>query len=81
MHEVPKSWSVEACDFVNKLIRRKPSHRLGFNNGVSELKLHPWLASFPWKELESGNMKAPWVPNVGDNFNNKQMEFNDDLQV
>ena len=29
--EIPEEWSDESADFVNKLIQRKPEHRLGFN--------------------------------------------------
>ena len=29
--EVPEGWSLEAADFVNKLIQRKPGNRLGYN--------------------------------------------------
>lgn len=27
--DVPKSWSLEAADFINKMIQRKPAQRLG----------------------------------------------------
>lgn len=30
--EIPMGWSIEAADFCNKLIQRKPGSRLG-NNG------------------------------------------------
>lgn len=26
---------------------------------------HKWFSSFDWAQLESGDMKAPHVPNVG----------------
>ena len=29
-HEIPKEWSYEAADFINRLIQRKPENRLGF---------------------------------------------------
>jgi len=47
---VPPNWSAEAVDFVNRLIQRKPSNRLG-NNGGYEIKLHPWFKNFPWSKL------------------------------
>jgi len=28
-HEVPSGWTVQAADFINKLIHRKPNNRLG----------------------------------------------------
>jgi serine/threonine protein kinase len=46
-NEIPRGWSIEAADFVNKMILRKPAKRLGFN-GSDEVKNHPWLKDFPW---------------------------------
>ena len=37
--QVPSGWSLEAADFVNKLLERKPSNRLGAN-GTHEIKNH-----------------------------------------
>ncbi|CAD8201675.1 unnamed protein product [Paramecium octaurelia] len=33
--EIPLGWSLEAADFTNKLLQRKPQNRLG-NNGPDE---------------------------------------------
>ena len=49
--EVPQGWSVEAADFVNKLIVRTPANRLGAKQGVKEIKAHPWFAHFEWGML------------------------------
>jgi hypothetical protein len=46
-NEIPEGWSYEAADFVNRLIKRKPEHRLG-NQGIAELKNHPWLCGINW---------------------------------
>jgi protein kinase A len=44
---LPVGWSIEAADFVNKLLNRKPTNRLGFN-GPSEVKNHVWLKNVDW---------------------------------
>lgn len=49
--EIPLKWSVESCDFVNRLIERNPLNRLGSKNGVEELKGHSWFCEFPWEQL------------------------------
>jgi hypothetical protein len=49
--EVPEGWSLEAADFVNKLIVRTPGNRLGSKQGVKEIKSHPWLSQWKWGEL------------------------------
>jgi len=45
--DVPRGWSLEAADFINRLIQRKREARLGYN-GIDEIKRHPWLNSINW---------------------------------
>lgn len=44
-----------------KLIKRKPSERLGYI-GISEVKEHPWLKDFQWIDLQRRKLKAPFIP-------------------
>jgi serine/threonine protein kinase len=44
--EIPDEWSLEAADFVNRLIMRKPNQRMG-HAGIDEIFRHPWLRGFP----------------------------------
>ncbi len=67
MNEIPPGWSVEAADFINRLIQRKPENRLG-NNGSAEVKSHPWLRNFNWEALYEKRLKAPFIPPSEDNF-------------
>lgn len=46
-NDIPEDWSIEAGDFINKLIKRKPENRLGYN-GIEEIKNHPWLNGLNW---------------------------------
>ncbi len=62
-HDIPVGWSIEAADFMTKLIQRKPTNRLGLN-GPSEVKRHPWLRHFPWEELKRRKLRAPFIPAV-----------------
>lgn len=61
--EIPEGWSLEAADFINRLIQRKPINRLGLN-GPMEVKGHPWIKDFPWKKLLEKELDAPFIPNV-----------------
>jgi hypothetical protein len=45
--DLPEGWSMEAADFINKLIQRKPANRLGLN-GPNEVKQHIWLKDVDW---------------------------------
>ena len=48
--DLPDGWSMEAADFINKLLQRKPANRLGLH-GPSEVKQHAWLANVNWQSL------------------------------
>ena len=59
--EIPKGWSPEVIDFINKLLIKNPEERLG-NKGFAELKFHPWLRFYDWKNTYLKKEKAPFIP-------------------
>lgn len=61
MTEIPEGWSIEAADFINKLIQRKPANRLGLN-GPEEVKQHIWFKGFDWNTLLTQKMKPGFIP-------------------
>lgn len=65
--EVPEGWSIEAADFINKLLRRKAKNRLG-KSGVTELKDHSWLRGIQWTDIYKKEVITPYSPHQGDNF-------------
>ena len=67
--EMPANWSLEAADFINKLLQRKPSSRLGAH-GIQEIKSHPWLKYYLWKDLYLEKITAPFIPsqNMDNNY-------------
>ncbi|CAD8201513.1 unnamed protein product [Paramecium pentaurelia] len=66
-----EGWSLDAIDFINKLIQRKPSHRL------TDVKNHPWLRDYPWDKLINKVLQAPYVPLNNDNFDVSQIHYED----
>ena len=68
--EIPKGWSMESADCINRLIQRKPSNRLGYR-GATELKEHSWFKYYAWKYLYLGKIKSHFIPQEGDNFDEK----------
>ena len=68
--EIPEGWSLEAADFANRLLQRKPASRLG-SNGAEEVKSHPWFAGFNWRLLSEKQLVAPFKPGPGDNFDSR----------
>ena len=45
--DLPEGWSLEAADFINKCLHRKPANRLGLH-GPSEVKSHSWTRNVNW---------------------------------
>jgi hypothetical protein len=66
-YQLPIGWSLHAGDFVNSLLQRKPNKRLG-SKGVEEVKQHPWIKYFNWKDLYLEKLEPPFVPNNQDNY-------------
>ena len=72
--EIPNGWSYESVDFINKCLRRKHNKRLGYENGVNELKEHPWFTNYNWEKLYNKNIRAPFLPKKGGNYDKKYCE-------
>ena len=70
LNEIPKDWSTESADCINRLLQRKPSHRLGLH-GAREVKEHVWFKNFPWKDLYNRKLVSPYIPPNTDNFDYK----------
>ena len=77
--EMKDGWSIESVEFINSLLQRNERKRLGYFRGVKELKEHPWLKYYPWKDLAKKNLPAPFVPENIDNFDKKYCESVDDI--
>lgn len=72
------SWSSAALEFCNGLIQRKREKRLG-ENGIQELKNHPWFRDFDWNALSNQTVKATFVPNLSEStFDKKNVMKEDD---
>eukprot|EP01016_Furgasonia_blochmanni_P049903 TRINITY_DN7634_c0_g1_i3.p1 TRINITY_DN7634_c0_g1~~TRINITY_DN7634_c0_g1_i3.p1 ORF type:complete len:367 (-),score=49.55 TRINITY_DN7634_c0_g1_i3:613-1713(-) len=82
-YEIPEGWSLEAADFINGLIQRKPMNRLGVN-GPEEVKAHPWFKGFPWQKLLNKELDPPFMPSkTEDNFDfrSQNTEENEDVDT
>ena len=71
---IAQGWSQESADFINKLLERKESKRLGYKEGAKELMKHHWLKYYPWDELKSKTLLAPFIPDPKDNFDKNYCE-------
>jgi serine/threonine protein kinase len=64
---------MEAADFINKSLQRKPSNRLGLN-GPSEVKTHIWLKDIDWQALIEKKIEAPFKPDIRPPLTNQSKE-------
>ena len=69
-YEIKEGWSIEATDFINRLLQRKPARRLGIN-GINEIKNHIWFRNYPWIDLYNHKLISPFIPPKEDNFDYK----------
>ena len=76
--EIPENWSLNAADFINKLLIRKADKRLG-HGGIEELKNHPWMESIDWELLAQKKIEPPFVPNRKENYDKKYCEGEDEI--
>ena len=45
--ELSEGWSLDAADFINKLIQKDPTNRLGYF-GFQDIKQHTWMEGVQW---------------------------------
>ena len=76
---IAQGWSQESADFINKLLERKENKRLGYKEGTKELMKHHWLKYYPWDELKSKTLLAPFIPDPKDNFDKNYCESIDKI--
>lgn len=63
-------FSEECMDFINGLLQKDPSYRLGVGDlGRQRLKAHPFLKGIDWKAVEAKSLKCPFQPRKQGNFN------------
>ena len=78
---IPLGWSQEAADFINKLLIRKDTNRLGYYN-YYEIKSHPWLNDINFNNLLSGKIRAPFLPRKNnDNYDKKYCQEVEEIGI
>ena len=66
--KIKNGLSIEAIDFINKLLELKQEKSLGSKNGVKE------LMALPWEEWKEKSLPPPFIPEQNDNFDKKYCE-------
>ncbi|XP_067034023.1 ribosomal protein S6 kinase beta-1-like isoform X1 [Acropora muricata] len=62
---LPPYLTVEAKDFLRKLLKRHPQARLGSgNDGTRPIKIHPFFRAVKWDDLYSKKVEPPFKPSI-----------------
>ena len=56
--------SKEGRDVIKGLLNRNPLHRLGSENGIMELMMHPWFSGTDWENFTKRYTETPIKPNL-----------------
>lgn len=62
---LPAGWSTESVDLCNKLLKRKPQHRIGFQ-GIEQIKKHSWFNDIDEESIKNFSAKAPFISGLDD---------------
>ena len=73
------NWSEESVDFINRCLKRKESRRLGYTDGIQELKNHKWFDGFDWEGVYNKKLVAPFIPKKEGNYDKTYCELDEKL--
>ena len=62
-------------DLVTKLLDKKYDKRLGYNNGIEEIKQHNFFKTFDFNALKEKKIASPYKPEVGDVLKRKNISY------
>ena len=71
------NWSEDSIDFINRCLKRKESKRLGYTDGIKELKNHKWFDGFDWDGVYNKKILAPFIPKKEGNYDKTYCELDD----
>jgi len=76
----PRSFSKQACEYMDKLIVADPKKRLGcLKGGPADVKKLSWFSGLDWKAQEAKKLPAPHVPAIKSNTDDSNFdEFEDE---
>ena len=77
LEELPKGYTLNCMNFINKLIKRKPKERLGAQN-IEQIYNHKWLSDMNFKKLYNKKINSPLklFINPDGNYDKKNVNFN-----
>ena len=75
--ELPKGYSLNCMHFINGMIKRKDSERLGYNN-IKEIFNHKFLSNINFQKLYNKKIRSPLrlYINLDGNFDSRNVRYN-----
>jgi predicted RNA-binding protein len=75
--ELPKGFSLNCMNFINRMIKRKDKERLGFEN-IKEIFNHKFLSDINFQKLYNKKIKSPLklYINSDGNYDTKNVQYN-----
>ena len=76
-NELPKGYSLNCMHFINGMIKRKDSERLGYNN-IKEIFNHKFLSDINFQKLYNKKIRSPLrlYINLDGNFDSRNVRYN-----
>ena len=76
-YQMPENFSLECMDFINKMIKRKQTERLGYDN-TKKIIEHPWLLDVDFKNLYLKKIESPlnFYVNPDGNYDLRNVNYN-----
>ena len=79
-NNMTKEFSLDAADFINRLLRKKNNQRLG-TRGIDEIKNHKWLEDIDWisieyKNIDTNDFGILNVLKINENINKNIIDLN-----
>jgi serine/threonine protein kinase len=68
--EMPSFLSLNVRNLIKGLIECDPSLRIGSQNGIKEIKEHPWMQSINWRDI----LQKKVFPGINPNLNSSNFE-------
>lgn len=61
--EFPNSFNPDLVSMIKGLLHRNPSKRLGFKNGMLEIRNHPYCKIIDWNKIADKEIEPLYKPN------------------
>ena len=71
--EIPKLFSPECKDLVQKLFIKDPTKRLG-SNGAEEIMSHVWFTGVDWDAIEKKQVAPPFIPKLSSEYDTSYID-------